>query len=140
MNIRFEVRGIPAPQGSKRHVGKGVMIEQSKRVKPWRAAVKEAALIAMNKQSGFPLDEPINVQVIFTFQRPKSHLNAKGSLKPKSPIHHITHPDVDKLVRSTGDALVEAGMIKDDRLIFRLRASKHYGEFNGAFIELHTEE
>ena len=139
MHVQFEVRGMPAPQGSKRHVGRGVLIEMSKRVKPWRAAVKEAALIEMNKQSGFPIDEPINVHLIFTFQRPKSHLNAKGSLKPKAPIHHITNPDVDKLVRSTGDALVEAGLIKDDRLIFRLRASKYYGEFNGALIELHTE-
>lgn len=38
--------GTPAPQGSKRHVGRGVMIESSKNLKPWREAVKYAALAA----------------------------------------------------------------------------------------------
>lgn len=28
------VHGIPAPQGSKRHVGNGVLLESSKMVKP----------------------------------------------------------------------------------------------------------
>ena len=37
---KFTVHGLPAPQGSKRHVGKGVMVESSKYVKPWREAVK----------------------------------------------------------------------------------------------------
>ena len=40
--IFIPVIGIPAPQGSKRHVGHGIMIENSKRVKPWRQDVKEA--------------------------------------------------------------------------------------------------
>jgi crossover junction endodeoxyribonuclease RusA len=34
------VRGIPAPQGSKRHVGGGRMIESSRAVGPWREAVR----------------------------------------------------------------------------------------------------
>ena len=41
------VYGTPAPQGSKRHVGHGRMIEQSKRVKPWRNDVKAAAETAI---------------------------------------------------------------------------------------------
>ena len=36
MTRRFAVLGLPAPQGSKRHVGEGRMVESSKRVKPWR--------------------------------------------------------------------------------------------------------
>ena len=42
--ITIRVYGTPAPQGSKRHVGRGVMVESSKKVKPWREAVKQAAL------------------------------------------------------------------------------------------------
>src|ERR1700676_3259288 len=37
--MKITVRGIPAPQGSKRHVGGGRMIEMSKAVGPWREAV-----------------------------------------------------------------------------------------------------
>jgi Holliday junction resolvase RusA-like endonuclease len=37
------VFGQPAPQGSKRHVGHGVMVESSKKVKPWRQDVVAAA-------------------------------------------------------------------------------------------------
>ena len=39
----FNVNGTPGAQGSKRHVGHGVMIESSKKVKPWRTDVKTAA-------------------------------------------------------------------------------------------------
>lgn len=37
MTRRFSVLGLPAPQGSKTHVGEGRMVESSKRVKPWHA-------------------------------------------------------------------------------------------------------
>ena len=41
MKYVITVEGIEAaPQGSKRHVGRGIMIESSKRVKPWRDAVR----------------------------------------------------------------------------------------------------
>jgi Holliday junction resolvase RusA-like endonuclease len=35
----------PAPQGSKSHVGKGVMVESCKNVKPWRLLVAKTAII-----------------------------------------------------------------------------------------------
>ena len=37
-----------------------------------------------------------------------------------------TAPDVDKLVRSTMDALTKAGLYDDDRRVARLTASKTY--------------
>ena len=42
--IFIPVRGVPAPQGSKRHIGHGIMIENSKKVKPWRQDVRAAAI------------------------------------------------------------------------------------------------
>ena len=43
--VTFRVEGMAAaPQGSKRHVGKGVMIESCKAVKPWRLLVAQAAM------------------------------------------------------------------------------------------------
>jgi Holliday junction resolvase RusA-like endonuclease len=44
--ITFQVEDMAAaPQGSKRHVGKGVMVESCKNVKPWRLLVAKTAMV-----------------------------------------------------------------------------------------------
>ena len=43
-SFTFTVLGTPAPQGSKRHVGKGVMVESSRGCKPWRQDVRHTAM------------------------------------------------------------------------------------------------
>ena len=62
--IFIPVIGMPAPQGSKRHVGNGIMIENSKRVKPWRQDVKEAAL---EHYHGEIIDQAVEIEIIFLF-------------------------------------------------------------------------
>jgi Holliday junction resolvase RusA-like endonuclease len=96
----FSVLGSPAPQGSKRHVGHGVMVESSKKVLPWREAVKAAA------PAGPMLDGPIAVKLIFTVPRPKA--------ARKTELHPYRIPDLSKLVRSTEDAITDAGLWADD--------------------------
>lgn len=129
------MQGIePAPQGSKRHVGNGRMIEASKKVKPWRFAVSQAAL-----ETGEPLmDEPVSVLITFLFSRPKAHYNTKGQLKDKAPFYKSTKPDLDKLCRSTLDGLTNV-LIKDDSQVVTIIASKQYvneGELPGALITI----
>ncbi|MGP5083022.1 hypothetical protein ACTXJ8_14785 [Corynebacterium variabile] len=56
----FHVPGVPAPQGSKnayRRGNKVVLVESSKMVKPWRAAVAQAATIAYLRTE--PIDRPV---------------------------------------------------------------------------------
>jgi crossover junction endodeoxyribonuclease RusA len=144
--IFIPVIGIPAPQGSKRHVGNGIMIENSKRVKPWRQDVKEAAL---NHYDGEVIDQAVEIEIIFLFARPKSHYgtgkNAK-KLKPSAPVFVTSKGigDIDKLQRSTYDALSESSggiVIKDDALIVQNRNMKRYcvqGENPGAKITVRT--
>lgn len=128
-DLEFTVHGLPAPQGSKRHVGKGVMVESSKYVKPWREAVKAAAIDA-NREHGFRMMiGPISATFRFFFSRPKNHYgNGKNSRKVKcgAPQVHIIKPDLSKLIRSTEDALVDAGIIRDDCLIQTIEAHKEY--------------
>jgi crossover junction endodeoxyribonuclease RusA len=45
--ITFYVPGKPAPRGSKRHVGRGIMVDSSREVGPWRERVALAAHNAM---------------------------------------------------------------------------------------------
>lgn len=133
MSITITVYGLPAPQGSKRHVGNGVMVESSAKVKPWREAVKHAALEAMAGQP--PMDGPLCLDVVFTLPRPKS--------APKKRTHPDGTPDLSKLIRSTEDALTDAGVWADDARVVRVLASKLYAGdglalgIPGAWIEVY---
>tara|TARA_R100001015_G_C4589202_1_gene144858 strand:- start:270 stop:695 length:426 start_codon:yes stop_codon:yes gene_type:complete len=112
----------PAPQGSKKHIGGGRMIEVSKRVKPWRKAVGKEAM----KETKTPIEGACHVGLIFRFNRPKSHYRSNGQLKQTSPKYLIVKKnDLDKLVRSTLDALTGIAF-KDDCQVTNVSASKRY--------------
>lgn len=119
--IRIEVRGTPAPQGSKRFVGmaggRGVMVESSKKVKPWREDVRNAALAVRESMRLQVLDGPLNVHMAFTLPKPASAPRTRRS-------YPCRKPDLSKLVRSTEDALTEAGIWADDARIVDLRCLK----------------
>lgn len=116
----FEVVGTPAPQGSKRHVGNGIMRESSTALAPWRATVAQAARLAAGANP--PLDGPLALSVTFRFPMPKSRPKA---VREEGWAWKTTAPDLDKLVRAVGDALTEAGMIRDDARLASVCAEKH---------------
>lgn len=137
--LNITVHGIPAPQGSKRHVGNGVMIESSQKVKPWREAVKYAAVEATGHGLVAPMTGPVELHVNFHFPRPKSHYGTgrnASRVKPGAPLHPAVAPDLSKLIRSTEDALTDAGVWRDDALVVVVRAEKFYNShgFTGANI------
>jgi Holliday junction resolvase RusA-like endonuclease len=119
----FHVPGIPAPQGSKTGYirgGRVVLVESSKKVKPWRAAVAQAATIAYLHAE--PIDGPVAVEIDFHLPRPKS--------LPKRVIWMVKKPDLDKLIRSTLDALSGIAYIDDNR-ITHITATKDYAASPG---------
>ena len=61
---------------------------------------------------------PVSVELVFTFERPKS-------VKRE---WHTVKPDVDKLTRFALDAIVQADLIADDNQIHSISALKVYGE------------
>lgn len=125
----FYVIGDPAPQGSKRHVGGGRLVESSKKVAPWRTDVTLAAQ-AWRAANGRPqpLDGPVAARLVFFLRKPIS--------TPKKVVQPLRKPDLDKLVRSTFDAL--SGVIwADDARVVALHAEKRYaapGEPTGCRI------
>ena len=125
--IHIAVNDIePAPQGSKRHVGGGRLIEASKRVKPWRQAVAASAQQQMQEQKFDLITGACSVSVVFRFKRPKSHFTTNGQLKANAPEHCIVkRNDIDKCCRSTLDALSET-VFADDSLVVSLNAEKRY--------------
>lgn len=108
--------GVPGPQGSKhatlhKHSGRVVTMESSKKVGPWRQAVREAAAVAtgpacarLGLAEWEALDGPLILQAVFSLPRGRTVKRT----------HHTTYPDLSKLLRSTEDALTEAGIWADD--------------------------
>jgi Holliday junction resolvase RusA-like endonuclease len=121
--LSIVVYGIPAAQGSKaafrnQHTGRIQMREQSKMVEPWRADVRDATL-SMLRDTGrgepAPLDGPLGARIIFTLAKPGSAPKTRRSYPDR-------RPDLDKLLRSTLDALQAAGAIADDARIVEFTA------------------
>lgn len=136
--LSFEVRGTPAAQGSKRYVGNGRMIEASDRVRPWRESVKSAALDAMVEQAwSLAPTGGMSLFATFCFARPKGHYGTgrnEGVLRASAPVLHVQRPDLDKLLRSTTDALSEAGVWLDDSQVYNVTATKRWDRVGGAVI------
>lgn len=112
------IEGRPAPQGSKRHLGNGIMVESSKAVKPWRVDV------AWRVRGAFltPFDGPVKLELEFVMPRPKS-------TPKKSTPAAIKRPDVDKLARAVLDAITGV-VVADDSQIVHLVATKRIAELD----------
>lgn len=106
-SIRIVTHGTPAPQGSKKHVGGGRMVESSKALPAWRAAVEAAARLATGP-AWVSWDGPVSVSGTVSIRRPGS---TKFKAWPAGP------PDLDKLQRGIGDALTSSRVITDDARI-----------------------
>lgn len=121
--------GTPGPQGSKSFTGirstktggrAPILVESSKKVRPWREAVADAATAALYRlpaaqRLAFPLSGPLRAEMVFTLKPPAripAERYADGVPYPAA------YPDTSKLVRSTEDALT--GILwKDDAQVVR---------------------
>lgn len=115
--LHIRARGRPAPQGSKGRGAAGQLLEQSAYLPAWRQAAKVAALRALSDAGVEPTARPLfpvgrAVQADITF------LLAPEQGAPTSP------PDLDKLVRSTFDAITAARVWADDAQAVRVIAVK----------------
>lgn len=116
--VQFFVPGKPAPQGSKRHVGRGILVESSKEVGPWRERV---ALAAHQAMAGRPVfGGAVVVHLVFILPRPKSAPKTRTPAATK-------RPDTDKLVRAVLDALSET-VFGDDSQVVEIHAWKRLAE------------
>jgi len=113
---KFSVEGLPAPQGSKKHVGNGRMVEASKYLPAWRKAIEEECKSLFEE----PMDGALEVELWFYLPRP-------SSISREFP---TVMPDVDKLVRGCLDGMTKGGAIVDDSRVVDLHAYKRYS-FDG---------
>jgi len=144
--ITLRVDGEPAPQGSKSVGRHGGVYEKSKKVRPWRDAIRAAVLAGYGEPPFGSASAPVSVLIHFYLPRPAWHFGTgrnAGRLKDGAPRYPARRPDVDKLIRSTLDGLKEAGVYGDDGQVVSLQAFKVYapaGEKAGATITVWDEE
>lgn len=134
------IPGVPQQQGSKKHVGRGIMIEANQRLAPWRADAIAAIRAAMGPD-WTPLDGPLHLKARFIFARPVSHYGTgrnTGQLKPSAPLWKTTAPDLDKLLRAVDDALTQAGAWRDDARLVAVNSTKMWGDYPHTVLTVRT--
>lgn len=117
VRLTITVRADPKGQGNHSISRAGVIYEATKGHHYWRDAVTLAAretMNAMQVNTGF--HTPVSIKIAFSIAKPT---------RPKFPVPAVK-PDLDKLTRSTLDALTAAGVWADDGLVCRLEAWKTY--------------
>jgi crossover junction endodeoxyribonuclease RusA len=123
--------GKPAMQGSKRHVGRGIMVESSSRTRPWRENVRTAVRAEIDATGWHRLTGPVEVAAVFFFDRPRSHYRTGRNADqlrdgaPEWPANRASG-DVDKQLRLLFDAAVDAGALADDAQVVSVRACKRW--------------
>ena len=139
MEYIISVKGMEsAPQGSKKHVGRGIMVETSKRLKSWRKTVDMRAKLIVADI----MIEPVEVEVVFWFKRPQRHYLPNGMVRQSAPVY-ITNKnkgDLDKHCRALLDSLTKSAFA-DDSQVVSLHAVKKYCETEsqtGATIKIRT--
>ena len=134
------VLGTPAPKGSSRAfmnraTGHAILAPGGSKVnalkiKAWSTAVREQALEACGADRTAPvfICTALLVEIVFCMARPMGHWGKgknAGKLVPTAPRYPATKPDIDKLVRTTLDAMT--GLVfDDDSRISRLVATKEW--------------
>ena len=99
----------------------------------WKLIVGCAARSSWNRVQ---FDGPLRLAILFVMQRPKSHLNRHGDVRPNAPAWHESKPDADNLAKAVMDAMTALGVWRDDSQVVQLEVSKVYGARPGALVVL----
>lgn len=119
-DLTIDVSGEPASQGSHSVINGRIVQVNSAKHKRWRNAVVFAALDLIG-EDWEPIDDPVELSVIFYLPKPKTATRELPSVMP----------DLDKLIRAVGDSLTDSGIIRDDSRIVAIHAQKRYAGDRG---------
>lgn len=107
--------------------------------RPYAALLRDASVQAMraNGDTGPCWEGPLELTIIATYSRPKSHFTTKGALTSRAPSCYTSKPDLDNLVKMVGDAL-NGVLWNDDSQIIKCTALKVWGDREG--VGVHARE
>lgn len=132
--IKFFVSGLPKgqprPKAFARRFGDKWMarVYESGTAENWKSQI---AASAQPHKPPSPLTEPLHVDLVFYFPRPKSHFRTGkrcAELREDAPRHHVSKPDRDNADKAVLDALTTLGFWRDDAQICDGRIQKLYAD------------
>lgn len=119
------VPGLPIQQGSKvailpKNSRRPIVVDDNKETLfPWRQLIVTCIHRSLRSFAPDPELGPVHVVALFAFTPPLRVPAGRLGLP-------AVYPDLDKLIRSAGDALTMSGVIKDDGQVVRWSAVKQY--------------
>jgi Holliday junction resolvase RusA-like endonuclease len=125
------IPGKPIAQPRQRHRavssrGKSWIQNYTPKKSPVNAYKQAIALAAREQIGSTGFSGPVNLEVIFNFKGTK-----KGVCS-----YRIERPDIDNLLKSVQDALVDCGILEDDSQIVFLTAKKINGGVPGTLVQI----
>ena len=119
-----EIPGAPIGKGRPRgaSIGGRVRLYTPKKTADWE---RSAAMVMTSVWRKAPLDEPVEVQIAAFSHRPKRLLRRKD---PDHVIYKTSKPDADNICKCALDALVMAGVLRDDSLVVKVTILDFYAE------------
>ena len=108
--LHATIYGLPIPQGSLNKSRYSTYYDNAEVLLPWRERLHNEFLRRVLGRPGFPIDEAVWVEVVFTVKKPVAAPKRRRTY-PK------TKPDTDKLQRAIGDALKSSGALTEDSRI-----------------------
>ena len=126
---------IRVPSSSSAVGPASLVVQSSKRVKPFRSDLQGVAIEATPVDWDLGLE--YHLRVDFHFRRPKSHLTSKGALTKAAPLFPTGRQigDTDKLIRSVCDALTGICWY-DDSQVVDISAKKRFSERDQTIITI----
>lgn len=140
--VSFFVPGTPIPKGSakafyNKHMGRAQVLQDNRdKQKPW------ASLISVTAQEAFDgsiWTGPLGLSLVFVMPRLKGHFGTGkrfATLKDSAPLHHVSKPDLDKLIRCVKDALTGIVWEDDSQVCYLSDTSKIYGDRPGVHVRV----
>lgn len=125
MLIRFEVVGSPKGQPRARACRRGshAGVYDPGTADGWKSLVAYAARPHLPPE---PISGPVDLSIVFRFERPKKHVRKSGELRPDAPSFHTSKPDRDNLDKAVMDSLVQCRLLADDCCVVTGRLTKLY--------------
>jgi len=120
--FRCLIPGPPIGKGRPRgtSVGGHVRLYTPQKTADWERA---AALLMRQAWRNAPCEDLVEVEVIAVFHRPKRLLRKKD---PERRLWHGSKPDIDNVAKCALDAMVMAGVIRDDAQVVDIHARSMY--------------
>ena len=125
--LTFFVPGDPKTQGNHSNSRTGHIYETTVGLGPWRKIIMDTAA-EVARTSGRVFDGPCVLQLAFLIRTPRV-VNFPYPTRQRDG-------DWDKLARPIGDALKDAGLLTDDKLVVDGAVTKRWGPQPGVTITL----